>query len=712
MTSNPRPTRVLPDEPITNAPLTLPPAKIKQLSNLNITTARDLLYHFPRTHDDRSVFTTPAQAVHKERQTFRGVISAITPHPNKRNAQIATLTDPQSGGRVELMWFGQSHLAQRVKAGTLVHVNGVVFRPYGPRVQVTQPEMDFPEEREPVNTGRIVPIYPLTRSMTQQYLRRTIIGALHWYGPRLQRSRPGSPTASLHDLLMEAHFPTSHEAAQLALQQLTEDEILELQIALILRRNRRQQTIRRPALAINTAPRNDFLNRLPFTPTAAQLRCIDEISQDLANEGPAMNRLLQGEVGSGKTTVALAAAIDVASAGRQTTLLTPTEILAEQHYATICQALGATPGPDVDHMAQTRLDGLTPPFSIAVLTASATARQRRTILGQAQLGIVDLLIGTHSIIQPQVDMPGLALAIADEQHRFGVSQRNALRREADYLMLTATPIPRTMQISLYRDLDVSTIDEMPPGRFPVTTTPLGERQREVAYQAIRDATAQGRQAIIVCPLIDPGEDSDTQSVNGVKQKLQEQIFPDLNIAIVHGRSAAKPRERALRQFHTGEAQLLISTAVVEAGFDVPNATIMLIESCERFGMAQLHQLRGRVGRGQYPGHCYLMISPGLDPAPDTRLRIKKVRDCNDGLELATADLSLRGHGQLDGLRQSGREHVLKTGDNYEAQTLQAQHDIADAIIASDPALEQPEHRLLRDGSQRIAARFDNADTDH
>ena len=712
MMSNLDPAQLLPDVTIKHSPLNLPPAKIQQLANLNIATVRDLLYHLPRDHDDRSRFTPPDQAIHRERQTFRGTISTVSPHPSKRNAQIATLTDLNNGQPIQLMWFGQRHLANTVMPGSLAHVTGAVFRPHGNRIQVTQPELDFPNEREPVNTGRIVPIYPLTRAMTQQYLRRTMKEALDSYAPCLQRSRPGSPPGSLHQLLLDAHFPNTIEASQKALQLLAADEILELQVALIQRRIRRQQTNQRPGLIIDTTPRRDFLNRLPFAPTSAQLRCIDEISNDLANDGPAMNRLLQGEVGSGKTTVAVAAAIDVASAGCQTTLLSPTEILAEQHYATICEALGAKPGPDAHHMASTRLEGLQAPFSIAVLTASATARQKRTILGQAQLGIVDLLIGTHSIIQPQVQIPDLALAIADEQHRFGVSQRAALRRDADYLMLTATPIPRTMQISLYRDLDVSTLDEMPPGRSPIDTIPLGERQRPAAYEAMRAEIAAGRQAIVVCPLIDPAEDSNTQSVNGIKQKLQQQVFPDLNIAIVHGRSGPKARELALSQFHNGQAEVLLTTAVVEAGFDEPNATVMLIESCERFGMAQMHQLRGRVGRGRHAGRCYLMVSPGHQPSQDTRTRVKTVRDCNDGLTLATADLSLRGHGQLDGLRQSGRDNVLKTGANYDADTLDTQHDIADAIVASDPGLDRPEHRLLREAAQRISVRFDRADTDH
>ena len=711
MTSRHTPAQLLPDADIKDSPLSFPPAKIKQLTNLNVTTVRDLLYHLPRDYDDRSRFTPPSQAIHRERQTFRGTISAVSPHPTKRNAQTATLSDPQTGELVQLMWFGQSHLTTAVRPGALVHVTGTVFRPRY-RVQITQPEIDFPDQREPVNTGRIVPIYRLTKSMTQQYLRRTMKDALDRYEPYLQRSRPGSLPGSLHQLLLQAHFPDSIDAGREALQHLANDEILELQIALIQRRRRRQQANQRPGLVIDPTPRRDFLSRLPFAPTAAQLRCIDEISHDLATQGPTMNRLLQGEVGSGKTTVAVAAAIDVASAGCKTTLLTPTEILAEQHFATICEALGAKPGPDTAHMASARLDGLRAPFSIAVLTASATARQKRTILGQAQLGIVDLLIGTHSIIQPHVQIPALALAIADEQHRFGVSQRTALRRDADYLMLTATPIPRTMQISLYRDLEVSTLDEMPPGRSPVETIPLGEQQRSTAYQAMREQIAAGHQAIIVCPLIDPAEDANTQSVNGIKQQLQQQVFPDLNIAIVHGRSTAKARDQALKQFHNGEAQILLTTAVVEAGFDEPNATVMLIESCERFGMAQMHQLRGRVGRGRHAGRCYLMVSPGHQASPDTRTRVRTVRDCNDGLTLATADLSLRGHGQLDGQRQSGRDNILRTGVNYDTETLSAQHEVANAIIASDPDLRLPQHQLLREGAQRITVRFDSADTDH
>ena len=701
-----------PDAPLPAGPLRLPPAKIKQLQNLGVFTGRDLLYHLPRHHEDRSRFTPSRYARHRERQTFRGVISDVRRHPKKPHAQVATLTDPDDGPPIDLMWFGQRHLIGQVVGGSAVQVHGAVFRPGPQNITVTQPELDFPEQREPVNTGRVVPVYPLTKSMTQDYLRRAILTALARYAPALERSRPGAEPQSLARLLRQAHFPDTVAQAQDARDRLAEDEILELQIALIMRRRDRQARNARQGLNFDPAPRRDFLSRLPFQPTAAQLRCIEEIAHDLAQDGPAMNRLLQGEVGSGKTIVALAAAIDAAAAGAQTTLLTPTEILAEQHFDTACRVLNATPGPDAHHVAQARLQGLDHPISIGLLTASASARQRRTILGQAQLGIIDLLIGTHSIIQPQVRMPNHALSIVDEQHRFGVRQRSDFRGGSHYLMLTATPIPRTMQITLYRDLDVSTIDETPPGRAPVQTVPLAESQREVAYQSMRDAAAQGHQAIIVCPLIDEGEDTGVQAVNGMRQRLRQDVFPDLNVAVVHGRTPTKQREAALSQFHRGEAQILLTTAVVEAGFDVPNATVMLIESSERFGMAQLHQLRGRVGRGPQPGLCYLMISPGHTPSSDTRHRIRTVRDCQDGLQLAAADLSLRGHGELYGLRQSGREQVLKTGSHYDAETLQRQHDVANRITTDDPDLSQPEHRRLRQGAERITARFGDAGADH
>ena len=710
------------DAPLSDSRPHITKPKLEQFQRLGIITPRDLLYHLPRDYEDRRHIDDIADAADGERQTFEGIVSRVSNRHNGRqyrqSAKLYAIRDdqPDESEFLNLSWFGQRHLANTIRSGDRLVVHGVVHKP-GRRGAINQPEHDIisppgSTSHQTVNTAGIIPVYPLTAGMNQEYMRRAILETLHHFQPALHRNRPDTKPYELHRMLRSIHRPERFRDADDALNELTADELLEIQLALLELRHQREVSTITPGLAIDPAARDALLAGLPFRPTAAQLRCMDEIRHDLAQTGPAMNRLLQGEVGSGKTLVALAAAVDTASDGGQIALLAPTSLLAEQHFRTITELLNAQPSPTTGASTyQVRLPGLRRPFTIALLTAQTPARARRSILGAAQLGTITMLAGTHSIISDQVELPHLKLAIADEQHRFGVAQRAALRHDAHYLMLTATPIPRTMQLTLYRDLDISTFDAMPISKQPVQTTVLAEHQRSQAYDAIRAAVAAGQQAFVIYPLIDPSPD--VEGLAGTDR------YPDLcrefdahTVRMIHGRMKPGDRDKELLAFRNGETDILVSTPIVEVGIDIPNATVMLIESSERFGLAQLHQLRGRIGRGEIPGVCYIMITPGITPSRITRSRIRAIRDSNDGIKLAEADLYNRGHGDIAGTRQSGQGTLLRPGLTYDLPLLEQEREAAERIHAADPHLQRAEHRSLQAARRRLLARMTAAPTDH
>ena len=694
-------------------------AKLVQLQRLGIDTPLDLLLHLPRDYEDRSDVIDIGHAAAGQLQTFRGVISEVV--DQGRGRQTATLYAVRDGRglqnvRLGLTWFGQSYLSTTIHEGDLVQATGTVENFRG-RLGLTRPEFDVVENRigryDPVNTGRVVPIYRLTSGMTQDFLRRQTREALAHFGDGLHRSRPGTPPGDLHRILSAIHWPDTIEAAHDARLELAADEVLEMQLALLARRHHREQSTVRRGLSVDPKVCRELVDRLPFDPTTAQLRCMDEIRSDLRRDGPAMNRLLQGEVGSGKTLVALGAAVDVASAGGQTALLAPTEVLAEQHLATIAGLLRASPGAvSGPGVVEANLSGLDRPFATALLTGSTRAAARRSILERLAQGQVDLLIGTHAIIQNGVDIPHLELAIADEQHRFGVEQRAVLRRDAHYLMLTATSIPRTMQLTLYRDLDISTIDEMPDQRLPVTTHVLDDASRNRSRRAVEEQVAQGRQAFVVLPFIDANPDFPAHAAAERFPVLRDRIFPDLRVGMIHGRMKAREQDRMLRAFRDGDIDVMVATSIIEVGIDVPNATVMVIDSAERFGLAQLHQFRGRVGRGEHPGVCYVMTTPGVKLSPEAQSRLQALGETTDGMALAERDLRTRGHGDIAGTRQSGHDRLLRTGSIYTLEMLEKERVHAEELHARDPELALPDHARLRTARGRMLARMDQVGTDH
>lgn len=713
--------------PILDQPLTVMrpfrPEKLRQLSQLGIHTLRDLFYHIPREYDDRRLISPVTHAAHGERQCFRGYLSGVRPVNASR--QISSLRCQTSGATLHLHWFGQKHLIRAIPSGTLVQAHGTVFNPDPARTapSITGPDFDIipPEDTDSAvtpmaTTGRIVPVYPLTRGINQNYMRNLLTEAA-WAAIHQIESVQPAPTIPTAQAIRDVHFPPTPDDAQHAINQLASDELFELQLAILMRRHHRDNMAPPKPLRVNPQVATSLTDLLPYSLTQAQTRSIDEVLQDLQSHGPPMNRLLQGDVGSGKTAVALAAALFTASAGSQTTLMVPTESLAEQHFSTITTMLSAVPVPMSDaQIQQASITGLTQPFRFALLTGNTRAKQRRNILAHLELGTIDLLIGTHALIQPDIAARDLALAIVDEQHRFGVGQRSVLRQDFHYLMLTATPIPRTMQLTIYRDLDISTLDEMPPGRLPVQTNVLDPAKSLLprCYQFIRDQTQQGYGTFIIYPLINEGQ-SEAPAAEEEFPTLRDDVFPDLRLDIVHGRMKHKDKEAAIAKFRDGQTDVLVATSVVEVGIDIPHASVILINGAERFGLAQMHQFRGRVGRSTQQSYCFLHPTHALQDCSDTvKRRLNAMRTINDGMKLAEMDLRIRGQGDIWGHRQSGQQQdALRVAHAYDLPILEHSTRIAEAIHQNDPTLQSPDHANARAAVGRMLARLEAAAvTDH
>ena len=592
---------------------------VERLGRLDVATVRDLLHLFPRRHDDFSAVVKVSEVrpgrdctvvadVWESRVVAQGA-------KGRRKDTEAVLGDDT--GTIRAVWFGQQYVARTVKPGSRVVVSGKaeVFR--------GQPQFNSPaaylagSEQAGVHTGRMVPVYPLTEGLRMPALRGLVWQALQGWLGGVAETLPEEVRGGrmpLREAIFQAHYPDSAELWQAARSRLAFDELLTLQLAMLSRRRAAQQVETRGvavAPAVDVAGR--FLASLPFALTGAQERCIGEIARDLARAAPPMNRLLQGEVGSGKTVVALAALLSTAAAGFQGALMAPTEVLAEQHFRSTARLMEGRPRLlDGDNLISLSLEGMERPLSIGLLTGSVRAREKRMITGMAGDGTLDLVFGTQALIQDGVSLPNLALAIADEQHRFGVMQRSALRRRGGEnphtLIMSATPIPRTLSLTLYGDLDVSTIDELPAGRQRVETRWVDAGRRGAAYGFVRRQAEAGRQAFVVCPLIEESGSIEARAATEEHERLSGEVFPDLRVGLLHGRMSARDKDGILRKFGDGGLDVLVTTAVVEVGIDVPNATIMLIEGAERFGLAQLHQFRGRVGRGEHKSYCLLLSS--------------------------------------------------------------------------------------------------------
>jgi ATP-dependent DNA helicase RecG len=585
-------------------------------------------------------------------------------------------------GFLNCAWFNQPYLARVFKRGQRLIVHGKV-QPYGRGpLQMLVKDYEVVEDGpdEMLHAGRLVPVYPLTEGLTQRPFRRLMKRLVDGWADQIDdplpdRVRVGRALSPLPQAIRGAHFPETEDEQAAAHRRLVFDDFFLLETGLAIRRHREG---RRRGLAMN--PPGALVRRLraslPYTLTAAQERVWGEIRADMAEPYP-MSRLLQGDVGSGKTVVAALAILTAIESGYQAALMAPTEILAEQHMITLSQ--------------------LIEPLGVRVvlLTGAVKGKARQAAAAAAEAGEAGCVIGTHALVQGSLGFKRLGLAVIDEQHRFGVAHRAAIRGKGespDVLVMTATPIPRTLALTLYGDLDVSVLDELPPGRRPVVTVARGESKRREIYDFLRKQIGEGRQVYVVCPLVEESEDSDLKAASEMAERLQRDVFPERRVGLLHGRLGFQDKERVMREFKEGAVHVLVSTTVIEVGIDVPNASVMLVEHAERFGLSQLHQLRGRVGRGSWKSYCVLLAGRSSE---DAQRRIAAMTGTNDGFRIAEVDLELRGPGDFFGTRQSGLPEFRVADLLRDGAMLEEARREAFALVQADPQLSASEHRGLR-----------------
>jgi ATP-dependent DNA helicase RecG len=656
----------------------------RRLERLGVRTIQDLLYLFPHRYDDFSALKTIDKLEYGEEVTIIGTVRQTRERTGKKGQSIVTSTVSDGTGTIQATWFNQPYLAKRLKPGRQIVISGKVDQYLG-RAAFTSPTWE-PLDEELVHTGRLVPVHPLTSGISARWLRRLMKRTTDYWSLRLPDHLPLAMREERHLLDLETairqiHFPDNWAMLEQARRRLAFDEFLMIQLGVLRQRHEWQQRSGEP-VQIDTPLLRTFVDSLPYALTAAQERVLSEILQDLEKPQP-MSRLLQGDVGSGKTVVAAAAMLVTAASGMQAVLMAPTEILAEQHYASLEQLWSELWLPGMKKVSS----------QLRLLTGSLSQTERAKTYDEMATGEARIIIGTHALIQGGVSYHNLGLVVIDEQHRFGVTQRAALRQKGHnphVLVMTATPIPRTLALTIYGDLDISTIDELPPGRKEIITRWMKPVERERAYTFLRARVTESHQAFIICPLIEESEKVEAKAAVEEHRRLQEEVFPDLRLGLLHGRMTAEEKEAVMREFYGGELDILVCTPVVEVGIDVPNATVMLIEGADRFGLAQLHQFRGRVGRGEEQSHCLLLAE---SPSDTGLQRLEIIESTQDGFKLADQDLAMRGPGEFFGTRQSGLPD-LKVARLSDVSVLQEARTVAQQIWEEDPDLDLPRHRLL------------------
>ncbi|MYE06022.1 MAG: ATP-dependent DNA helicase RecG [Chloroflexi bacterium] len=682
----------------------IPPISRKAMTAIGLNTVYDLLWHLPRRYEDWRNLRTISEALEGIEITIVAEIASIGVK-YLRGGRTATEAVVRDGtGSLRVWWWQQPYLARTLKAGMRVGLSGKV-EIQGRQLRMVSPEwerLDDPDD-DTVHVGRLSPVYPRTRGLPNRTIRRLAHVAVRDYLPLLAESLPPRIIAeqgfqSEANALGVIHFPDRLEDVEIAKERVAFQELLSIQLAVLSRKREARLRADAPPIPMPGDFLDRFIEALPFELTGAQQRVLTEIRNDMFRR-ESMARLLQGDVGSGKTVVAAAAMLAAVRAGHQTVLMAPTEVLASQHYETF-QRLFA--GKEHSGSEQLWYDfSLAPalgrPVRMALLTGSVRAARKRQIHQEMASGMLDLVVGTHALIQERANFNDLGLAVVDEQHRFGVLQRDALRskgRSPHLLVMTATPIPRTLALTVYGELDNSVIDELPPGRQRVRTQIVEPSQREeIVYQRIREEAAQGRQTFVICPLIDESDKLEAEAATEQYEFLRSGPLRELasRIRLLHGRMSADEKHSVMLDLARGEADVLVSTIVVEVGVDLPRATVMAIEGAERFGLAQLHQLRGRVGRSDLPSVCYLISDTDVE---QSQRRLDLMVQTSNGFELAEADLEMRGPGEYFGTRQSGLPE-LRVAKLTDHQTLSLARNWANRILDDDPHLRAPEHRLLR-----------------
>ncbi len=672
-------------------------ARAKKLEKLGLTTAGDLLAWYPRDYEDRRKVYTIAQAPLEGRVCIAAMAAE---HPRlsrvRKGLELVQVKVVDDTGALHLTFFNQSYLERAIQAGEeYIFFGGVEAQ--GRRRTMVNPIFERADKQS--FTGRIMPVYRLTAGISNHMLASLVRQALPCAEeiPETlpQHIRQAHRLAAMEFSVKNIHFPENEEALALARRRLAFEELFYLAVGLSFLKDRRDRG--GAGLSIPPRPPEEFLALLPFAPTQAQRRVMEETAADMASGRP-MNRLVQGDVGSGKTAVAAYAGWLCVKGGCQAALMAPTEVLAEQHFRSL-SALLAPAG-----------------VRVGLLTGSMTAAEKKKARTALAEGEIDFVVGTHALISEGVAFRRLALIVADEQHRFGVAQRAALAAKGGegsaphVLVMSATPIPRTLALIIYGDLDVSVIDQLPPGRVPIATYVVREDKRQRMYGFVRRQAAEGRQAYIICPAVEdnpdaalPGEESPALNLKAVKtyaEKLRQEVFPDLRVGILHGKMKPKEKEAAMAAFSSGQTQVLVATTVVEVGVDVPNASLIIIENADRFGLSQLHQLRGRVGRGQHPSHCVLITATRSLEAME---RLRTLASTTDGFKIAEEDLKARGPGDFFGNRQHGLPQMKLADLAGDMRLLSEAQEAAKELLERDPQLSAPEDRPVLDRVRRLFA---------
>lgn len=654
------------------------PNRVKLLNNLGIYTLEDLITYFPREHEDRSKPKKISEIQDGEEVLIEvTIVTRISEIRTARGLKIYKLLARDETDSCQITWYNQSYLKNRFAVGQKYKFFGKVNIKNG-KVDMQSPVYDLQTENK--NTGKIVPIYPLTYNLTQNTIRKIIENGLKDARNDIKETLPQYllKTYNLCDYkfaINEIHFPKSFDNFYIARKRLVFEELLLLQIGLLSLKN--IYSAQEGISFSKNVHMSDVINNLPFKLTKAQLKVLEEIDKDMESN-KTMNRLLQGDVGSGKTVVSIISAYKAVKSGYQVAVMAPTAILAAQHIKNFTNILSQYG------------------INCELLISGITKKKKEQILNDLQEGKIDILIGTHAILEENVVFKNLGLVITDEQHRFGVKQRGTIAekgKNVDVLVMTATPIPRTLALILFGDLDISIIDELPPNRKPVDTFAVRKSMDERVNNFIKEQIKQGRQAYIVCPLVEESEEIEAKSVMELIEKYKNNVFKDYRVEYLHGKMKPKEKENIMEEFKNKKVDILISTTVIEVGVDVPNANIMVIENAERFGLAQLHQLRGRVGRGEYKSYCILKYEGNSEII---RKRMEVMTKTNNGFVISEKDLELRGTGEFFGTRQHGLPEFKIANLFKDVKELQQVQSVAIKIIQKDPKLELAENKELKE----------------
>ncbi len=690
--------------------LDLPVTAVKGISTalagkfgkMGVNTVRDLLYFFPHRHLDYSRLKSISELIEGEEQTIiANVWQAQITRPGGRRSTEAIVGDET--GNIRVVWFNQPYLARKLTTNTRIILSGKVSLFRGRHV-FQSPEWELVEGADFVHTARLVPVYSLTQGLRPRQVRKIMKEFVDLWAGQVEDFLPGElrdklGLLELPQAISQAHYPEDEAVKDKARRRLAFDELFVLQLGVMSKKRDWQESRPGSPFTIPCQSLDTFINSLSFTLTTAQDKTLGEILADLEKPQP-MSRLLQGDVGSGKTVVATAALLVAAANDHQGAFMAPTEILAEQHFATINELLSRVGNQEGEGYLRRYTGLLSRQLMVAMLIGDIKPAEKRRLQAMIAAGEIDIIIGTHALVQKGVDFARLGLVVVDEQHRFGVEQRSALRGKGfnpHMLVMTATPIPRTLALTLYGDLDLSVIDELPPGRQTIRTRWLKPEQLESAYAFVRKQVGEGYQAFVICPLIEESEAIVAQAAVAEHERLSQEVFRELRLGLLHGRLSGKEKDRVMDSFRARELDILVSTPVIEVGIDIPNATVMMVESAERFGLSQLHQFRGRVGRGEAPSYCILLAE---NPSEIGRERLDIIENTRDGFQLAEEDLRLRGPGEFFGTRQSGLPD-LRMARISDVALLELARKEAIAIFKKDPELKKEEHRLLSKEVARV-----------